>query len=167
MAVAAALFPLGVRLTTWLTVGVFVVIAAWRSERAPLVAVIAWLAGFEAAYQVAAMILHRPHPVPLIGPVSISLLVGAPAVTAAMTMLGARPNRLLLAVALLVFGVWVAAGFHVNTGTTVVSSTGEALNDLSKTLWALAYLLPLVGGRALSVRGSGGKASSSHFANLS
>src|ERR1051326_6536503 len=144
------LFLLGVRISTWLTVLVFGLIAAWRSERAPLLAAIAWLASFESAYQIASMILKTPPPIPLIGPVSISLLVGAPAVALLMTAMGARANPLLLGLALLTFGVWIATGFHVNTGTVVVSPTGEALNDAAKTLWALAYLLPLLPGTARS-----------------
>lgn len=140
---ATMLFLFGVRISTWLTVLVFALIAAWRSERAPMVAAIAWLASFEAAYQIAAMILRTPSPIPLVGPVSISLLVGAPAVALLMTALGARPNRSLLGLALLVFAVWLATGFHVNTDTVIVSPSGEALNDAAKTLWALAYLLPL------------------------
>ena len=141
--VASMLFPLGVRLSTWVVLLVFVSIAAWRSDRRPLVAAVAWLAGFEAAYQVSAMLLRTPSHVPLIGPVSISLLVGAPAVAAAMTLLGARPNLVVLSLAALAFIAWLASGFHVNTTDVVVNPTGEALNDAAKTLWALAYLVPL------------------------
>lgn len=141
---ATILFPFAVRLSTWITVLVFVSIAAWRSERAPVVAMIAWLAAFETAYQLAAMALRTPSPVPLVGPVSISLVVGAPVVLFAMTLLGARANPFLLAAAVLVFGVWLATGFHVNTGTVVISPSGEALNDAAKTLLALAYFAPLL-----------------------
>lgn len=97
------LFPLGIRLSTWVTLAAFGLWAAWCSEREPLLAAVAWLAGFEAAYQAAAMLLHTPHPVPVIGPVSISLLVGMPVAAVAMTWLGARPDPLLFAAALLVF----------------------------------------------------------------
>lgn len=144
---ASILFLFGVRISTWLTVLVFALLAAWRSERAPLLAAIAWLASFECAYQIAAMILRTPSPIPLVGPVSISLLVGAPAVALLMTAMGARANLLMLGLALLVFGVWIATGFHVNADDVVVSPTGEALNDGAKTLWALAFLLPLWRGR--------------------
>jgi hypothetical protein len=144
---ATMLFLFGVRISTWTTVLVFALLAAWRSERAPLLAAIAWLASFETAYQIAAMILRTPSPVPLVGPVSISLLVGAPAVALLMTAMGARANRFVLGLALLAFVVWIATGFHVNTDTVIVSPTGEALNDTAKTLWALAYLLPLLRAR--------------------
>jgi hypothetical protein len=144
---ATMLFLFGVRISTWTTVLVFALLAAWRSERAPLLAAIAWLASFETAYQIAAMILRTPSPVPLVGPVSISLLVGAPAVALLMTAMGARANRFVLGLALLAFVVWIATGFHVNTDTVIVSPTGEALNDTAKTLWALAYLLPLLHAR--------------------
>ena len=144
MTVASVLFPLGVRLSTWMIVLVFLLLAAWRSDRAPLLAAIAWLASFEAAYQISAMILRTPSPIPVVGPVSLSLLIGAPLVALAMTALGARPNLYVLALALLVFVAWLATGFHVNTGTEIVSVTGEALNDASKALWALAYIVPLL-----------------------
>lgn len=137
------LFPLGVRLTTWLVILAFCLIAAWRSDRRPLIGLVAWLAGFETAYQVAAFLLHPPAQLQLVAPVSLSLIVGMPLITVAMTWLGARPNLPPLAAALLVFCVWLAAGFHVNTGTSIDNISGEALNDASKTLWALAYLLPL------------------------
>lgn len=144
MSHSAILFPLGVRLSTWLALLAFVAVAAWRSERAPIVAAIAWLAGFEAAYQLAAMLIHTPHPVPVVGPVSISLLVGMPTIAAAMTMLGARPHPLLLAGASLVFAAWIVAGFHVNTDIHSIDAAGEVFNETAKTLWAAAYLMPLL-----------------------
>lgn len=139
----AILFPLGVRLSTWLALLAFMLIAAWRSERQPVLAGIAWLAGFEGAYQVAAMLIHTPSSVPFIGPVSISLIVGMPLIAAAATMLGARPDRRLLMSAVLVFGLWLATGFHVNADATSMNPLGEVCNEASKTLWALAYLVPL------------------------
>lgn len=105
---------------------------------------ISWLAGFEAAYQLAAMILHTPKTVPFIGPISISLLVAAPSLAIAASVLGARPNRWLLAAAISVFLAWLASGFHVNATTAITSVSGEVLNDASKTLWAFAYLVPLL-----------------------
>lgn len=142
--VGSILFVFGVRLSTWLCLLAFVLLAAWRSERAPLVAAVAWLAGYEAAYQAAAMLLHTPSPVPVVGPISVSLVVGAPLVLAAMTALGARPNPILLSLALAVFAAWLASGFHVNTDPAAINPLGEALNEGSKTLWALAYLWPLL-----------------------
>lgn len=137
-----ALFPfLGVRLSTWLFVLAFGGLAAWRTERMPLLAGLAWLAGFEAAYQVAAMILHTPSPVPFIGPVSISLVIGAPALALAMTVLGARPQPLLFAGGLAAFVVWLATGFTVSGPGSAFDPLGEALNEVSKTLWAAAYFV--------------------------
>lgn len=138
------LFPLGIRLSTWLALLVFVSLAAWRSERAPLVAAVAWLAGFETAYQIAAFLLTPPPHLTIIGPVSLSLVVGMPMAAAAMTALGGRPNLPVLALAILIFAVWVAAGFHVNTSAVGLDPAAEAFNEGAKTLWALAYLIPLV-----------------------
>lgn len=141
---SAILFPLGIRLTTWVMLLAFVALAAWRSEREPLIAAVAWLAGFEGAYQIASVLLHTPPGLPLFGSISISLIVGMPLIAVAMTILGARPDPILIVAALLAFVVWLATGFHVNTTLNIASIEGEALNDASKTLWALAYLVPLV-----------------------
>ena len=142
---AELLFPaFGVRLSTWLALFVFAGIAAWRSEREPLLAALAWLAGFEGAYQVAAVLLHTPPRLPFIGSISISLIVGMPLIAVAMTLLGARPDPVLLGLAAVVFVVWLATGFHVNTSPSAINPAGEALNEGAKTLWALAYLVPLL-----------------------
>jgi len=137
------IFIESVRITTWLTLLVFVSLAAWRSNRRPLVAAIAWLAGFETAYQVTAMAIHTPHPIPVIGPISLSLLIGMPLIAAVMAWLGGRPNVPLLIAALIFFAAWIASGFHVNVDASHIDAVGEILNDVSKTLWAAAYLLPL------------------------
>lgn len=142
---ASILFPfLGVRLMSWLALLAFGLLAAWRSDRAPLLAGLAWLAGFEAAYQAAAMVMHTPSPVPWIGSVSISLVIGAPTVTLAMTLLGARAQPVLLVAALGVFVAWLAAGFTVSGPGSAFDATGELLNELSKSLWAVAYFVPLL-----------------------
>lgn len=45
----------------------------------------------------------------------------------------------------LVWAVWIATGFHVNGHTmTGLDPSAEALNEGAKTLWALAYLVPLM-----------------------
>src|SRR5262249_9579006 len=61
---------------------------------------------------------------------------------------GARPSLPLLAAALAVWVVWIATGFHVNGHTMVgFDPAAEALNEGTKTLWALAYLAPLMRSR--------------------
>jgi hypothetical protein len=55
----------------------------------------------------------------------------------------------------LVFAVWVAAGFHVNVnerGLAGFDPTAEVLNEGSKTLWAAAYLVPLLSFGPLRLR---------------
>jgi hypothetical protein len=146
----SVLFPfLGVRLSTWLALAVFVMLAAWRSDRKPLIAGMAWLAGFEAVYQSSAMLIHTPSPIPWVGSVSISLVVGMPLVAGVMTLLGARPQPVLTVAAAAVFLVWIATGFHVSGAGSDWNVTGEILNELSKTLLAAAYLVPLLHGRGL------------------
>lgn len=141
---AEILFPLGVRLSTWLLVFAFASLAASRSDRRPLLACGAWLAGFEGVYQIVWLIVKAPASVPVVGPNSISLLVGMPIVALVLTATGARPDRRLFVAALVVFAVWVGVGFPVNTGLGApVHVLAEVLNEATKILWAVAYLLPL------------------------
>lgn len=147
---AMVLFPLGVRLSTWLTVGAFAVIAVRRRDREPLLAAAAWIMGFEAVFQIASIALDR-LPLGLPGPLFF-VAVGVVTVMLAQRA-GVRPDRRLIAVALLLMLVWVATGFHLNghqhgmfslhTRIADFDPLAELLNEASKTLWALAYLLPL------------------------
>jgi hypothetical protein len=147
----AILFPLGVRLSTLIAAGAFVTVAAVRRDRLPLLAGFAWLAGFEAAFQVVSLALNR-LPLGLASPIFFITLGAA-------TLLLAQRKRVqvqyrLLAVGVLLMAVWVATGFHLNghqhgmfslhTRIAGFDPTAEFLNEASKTAWALAYLWPLL-----------------------
>lgn len=158
------LFPLGVRVSTWLTVAAFSGVAVVRRDRLPLVACWAWLAGFEAAFQIADLALGRLSS-NLFQPIFFLTLAAA---TLPLTIkAGARPSRLLFVLALAVFAIWAALGLPANghqSGMFTLHPTlthfqlvGELLNDAAKTLLAAAYLAPLVRGSGELVPGADGE----------
>ena len=142
------LFPLGVRLSTWVALGVFLVLGV--RDRRYWLAAAAWIGGFEVLYQATVTtkdLIHNGfHPSVWWAPVVVFgvFLLGIGFVVYAGRH-GARPSLPLLAAALFVWAVWIATGFHVNGHTmTGFDPTAEALNEGAKTLWALAYLVPLM-----------------------
>jgi len=141
--VSAILFPLGVRLSTWLALGLFLALAAQRRDRAPLLAAAAWLFGFELVFQLTSLAAGRPLPGYHWGPFAL-IAVGVVSLLAAARA-GIRPSPLWLLAAGCCFAAWVATGFNVNEHTTAhLDVTGEVLNEAAKTLWAVAYFVPLV-----------------------
>jgi hypothetical protein len=148
----AILFPLGVRLSTLIAAGGFVAVAAVRRDRLALLAGFAWLAGFEAAFQVASLFLNR-LPLGLPSPIFF-ITLGATTLVVAHRK-GVRVHPRFLAVGVLFMIVWIATGFHLNghqhgmfslhTRIAGFDPTAEVLNEASKTAWALAYLWPLLG----------------------
>jgi hypothetical protein len=141
------LFPLGVRLSTWVVLGAFLVLGV--RDRRYWLAAAAWIGGFEVLYQATVtgrdLVNSGFHPTVWWAPVVVMgvFLLGIGFVVWAARH-GARPSFPLLAAAFVVWAVWIATGFHVNDHTlTGLDPTGEALNEGSKTLWALAYLVPL------------------------
>ena len=144
------LFPLGIRLSTILAVLAFVGLAAVRRDKLPLIAGLLWVTTFEAVFQIASLIMGR-LPIGLYPPV-IFLTVAA--VTVLLVGGRVKPDWRFLAAALLVIAIWMATGFHLNghqdglvslhTRIPDVDPTAELLNEAAKTLWAFAYLLPLL-----------------------
>ena len=149
------LFPLGVRLTTWLGIAAFLSVGLARRDRSPVYACFGWLLGFEAAFQIASLALGR-LPVGPEGPVSV-VVVGAIALPW-LTRRGARPSWRLLAPALVLLGVWAVLGLPQNDAQAGMFSlhphiahfdvAGEILNEVTKTLWALAYFLRVMRSRS-------------------
>ena len=63
-----------------------------------------------------------------------------------------KPDLWLMALVAVVCVAWVATGFHVDShGMVGFEPSAEALNEAAKTLWALAYLVPLCRLRRSSV----------------
>lgn len=136
------LFPFGARLTTWLAAGFFLGLAVKQRRWAPILAGVAWMWSFEIVFQ-AVSLAEDKLPLGPDGPI-FYIVVGIPLV-AWITYQGIRPDPVAAVVALIVFVVWVALGFHVNRHTMTGFSPGaEALNEAAKTLWAVAYLVPLL-----------------------
>jgi len=142
--VAIVLFPFGARLTTWIAAAVFVAVAARQRRWAPILAGVAWMWSFEMAFQTASLATDT-LPLGPAGPI-FYIVVGIPLV-AWIVHQGIRPDPWVSAAALIVFVVWVASGFHVNGHTlTGFSPAAEAFNEGGKTLWAAAWLLPVLPG---------------------
>ena len=137
------LFPLGgPRLTTILALAVFLAIAITRGEKKPALACLAWLFGFEFLFEATTFALGRPE----LGAIHAAtyIIIGA-LLLPWLTRRGVIPSLPLLAAALAVWAIWVATGFHVNEHTGAgFDPAAEVLNELSKMLWAAAYLLPLL-----------------------
>lgn len=140
----AILFPAGaVRLSTAVGLGAFGVLALARRDWRPLLAAAVWMIGYEAAFGVGVSFGHDRFRLGLVHSF-IWLAIGAVA-TPALARIGIRTSWRWLLAGLAVWAVWVATGFHVNfhNGTNF-DPTAEVLNEVSKTLWALAYFLPLL-----------------------
>jgi len=146
--VAHFFFPFGVRLSTWVCLAAFLVLAGMRRDWRPLLACGAWLWGFEFTFQLASIAAghHEVTPTQRLG----YILLAPPIVLFASNWV--RPDPRIFAAALITFGIWLSTGFHVNTTLIHFNVLGEVLNELSKTLWAVAYLIPLWSMRPASDR---------------
>jgi hypothetical protein len=133
---ATILFPLGVRLSTWIVLGVFVFLGVRRRDRRYFFAALVWLAGFEAAYDVSMWVMHPQHWYLNV------FFFGASVLT--VTYFGRsipRPNLWIGAVVVALWAVWIATGFHVNDHQMIdFDPAAEAVNEAAKTLWAAAFL---------------------------
>jgi len=140
--VETVLFPLGVRLSTWLVATAFIGLAVWRRDWRPILAAWAWMTSWEAVFQTASIGFDR-LPVGIDGP--IFYIVLAVATVPVLVRYNIRPDWRVMGLAVAVFVVWVATGFHVNGHTMAgFDPAAEVLNEAAKTLWAVAFLLPLL-----------------------
>jgi hypothetical protein len=144
-------FPGGVRLTTWLTLIAFLVLAAWRADWRPFLAALAWLLGFEAAYQITCIITGNGSPA---SNVSAPMLIGIGVVSVAVaTHYGVYPSWPIMGAVAVVWIAWVAAGLPASLPTRF-NAEAEVFNETAKLLWAAAYMVPLLApcGRGVSRR---------------
>jgi hypothetical protein len=139
----AVLFPVGVRLSTWLALAAFPLLALLRRDGRALGAAAAWFFGFEGAYQATALVTGNG--LPALGVAApILVVVGAVAVAIA-SRARILPAWRVMTVVAAVWIAWVAIGFPANAATLAgFNPMAEVLNEAAKTLWALAYLWPLV-----------------------
>src|SRR5579871_3642206 len=136
------MFPLDVRLSTWVALLACGLLAAYRADWRFLVGGAAWLAGFEAAYEASSVLAGHPLPDLRSGP--FALIAAGGVVVLAAGRRGVRPSGPVMVLVAAVWLVWVVTGFHVNGHDTAgLDPAAEALNEVAKTLWAIAYLLPL------------------------
>lgn len=145
---ATGVWLAGMRTSTLLTVLVFLGLGVFRDRRFWLAGLI-WLGGYEVAYQVTQtareLVSSGFHPRAWWVPV---VVFGVEAVGLGLVLVaarkGLRPSLGVAALFAVLWVVWVATGFHANVRTGIgFDPTTEALNEGTKTLWALAYLLPL------------------------
>ena len=145
--VAHVLFPLGIRLSTWLVLAIF--LALGLRDRRFWLAGAAWIGSWEIAYQLSQTteVLAHWHgrgswwaAVIVIWTYACGIVL-----VLAAARRGARPDLRFIAASVIVWAIWIVTGFHVNGHTMRhFDPTAEALNEAAKTLWALAYLTPLL-----------------------
>lgn len=138
---AEFLFLGGVRLSTWICVAAFLVLALLRRDWRPLAAGAAWLWSFEAVFQLAVIAAgyNATPPETRLGWV----FIGVPVVVFLSAWV--RPDPRLLAAAAACFAAWVLTGFRVNAHALAgLNVEGEVWNEAVKTLCALSYLVPLL-----------------------
>jgi len=136
---ATILFPLGVRLSTWIGLATFITFAAFYRDRRFLIAGLVWMTGFEAVYDISSFIANPSH-------WSLNVFFFICSVFTVFWFRNAvlTADLRLMALVAVVWVVWVATGFHLNGHRMVgFEPSAEALNEGAKTLWALAYLVPL------------------------
>jgi hypothetical protein len=133
------LFPLDVRLSTWLMFVAFVALAVRRRNSRPLIACWIWLITFEAVYDITQIAMGRYRPDEYL-PIVLGVFTFA-----WFSRQGFLPDARFAFAAALVWMIWVVTGFHVNVYTMVdVNPSAEVLNEVAKSIWGLAYLMPLL-----------------------
>lgn len=155
------LFPFGIRLSTLAVLGLFVLTGfrpgiGWRA----LLAGAAWLMGFEAIFmltaigvaaapdiQRAASVLALRWPL-LLHDAAIWYVPGIAAIIL-VAKVGPGASRPWMALTAVLYALWLVTGFHANGHTGAFDWRWEAINEATKTAWALAYLWPLFRGSAM------------------
>lgn len=138
----------GIRISTLAVL--VLILAAGVVRRRPvlgLCAAMAWLFGFEIAWQWTNNLLGRAGPGGSINWVNIMVTTTeAAGWVIAAHALGLRPQRWLVVAMITGWIVWLGLGFPVNAKMphTGFSVEAELLNEGLKTLWGLAYLFPLL-----------------------
>ena len=139
----------GFRNTTLLTALAFVVIGLARRRPVALLALFAWMTGFEAAWQwtYLAMLRLNPHMWAWVPDgwryAPIALAVAGPLLIVLTRLAGLRADRRWVAVTAVLWMVWIAEGLHANYPGRPFDVFSEIVNVSAKTAWALCYLVPL------------------------
>jgi len=133
-----------IRTSTWATILVFMAVMVARKDWAVMVACMAWLWGFEAAYQITSYVMGTNA---LPGDLWWFTAFGA-----ASILLAARFRVPVswpwIGCAAAIWLVWLLFGFHANLETGRLETGApfsvwyEVLNTTAKTALAAAFLLP-------------------------
>jgi hypothetical protein len=139
IAATTYLFPLGVRLSTWLCLAMFVALAIRRRSWVPLFAAWVWLVVFEMAFDLSALGMdgyESDRVLPsVMGAFTLAWVIRTRAI---------RVEPRLAAATVLLYVFWLAIGFPWNPHSGIgFSWKVEVLNETVKTLGALACLVPL------------------------
>src|SRR3954451_8727524 len=136
---ATILFPLGVRLSTWIGLATFITLAGIFRDRRFLIAALVWMTGFEVLYDITSLAAAPSH-----WRLNVFFLVCSLFTVFWFRDATPKPDMRLMVLVAVIWVVWVATGFHVNShGMGGFEPSTEALNEGAKTLWALAYIIPL------------------------
>ena len=136
------LFVGDMRLSTTLLLFAFLFVGfLHRDFKAAILAALTWLLGWEVAWQFA----NTLHTNRTLGWNVILFLVSA-AIVLVLQRFTVRPSLPLIGLSLLIGAGWLATGFHVNGYDHLgdFNALGEAFNEGAKTVWGLAYLIPLI-----------------------
>lgn len=125
--------------TVLAAIAIFAVVGIWqRRPLQALAAVFAWAALFETLYHVVGIVgYHWPLDDFFWGTAAVSGWIILAAV------LGVWPEWRLTLLFVALMAVWIAAGFQYNVPgqTAPISVSNEILNEVAKTMLALAYLV--------------------------
>lgn len=129
----------GIRTSTVLIAAAFLLASLLPGlRRRALLGGLAWLFGFELAWQWTTFALRGSPPSHWVWP-TYSLLLLSPLAIWLAHRYGVRVSRPLALLTMALWLVWLGQGFHVDVG-----GVSEVLNQAAKTAWGLAYLVPLL-----------------------
>lgn len=128
-----------IRITTLATLAAFAAVGLVRGgDMRALWAAAAWIGGFEACYHITAWAMGTDPTT------AIYFIVAGVAMLAVAQRRAVRPSPAVAVLVVVSWVAWMAFGFRANeTDTHAFSVLDEVLNVTAKTLWALAYLVPL------------------------
>ena len=156
----------GVRYSTLVTLLAFVVIALARRRPIALLAMLAWLVGFESGWQWTYLTLLKLNPHMWVwvpdgwrwAPIALAVL--GPALVVLVRVAGLRADRRWVIATVALYAVWVLTGLHANYPDRPFDVLTEIINVAVKTAWALAYLVPLATGGLRAAAPTGAAAGS-------
>jgi len=148
----------GVRYSTLVVLAAFAVVGLARRRPVAVLAMLAWLVGFEAVWQWTYLVMLRLNPHMWVWVpdgwrwVPVALLILGPALVIAVRLAGLRADRNWVLATIVLYAVWVLTGLHANYPNRPFDVPTEVINVAVKTAWALTYLVPLAAPGLLTAR---------------